>query len=402
MSAARRLKVCYLVPGHDLMSSMGPTRNVLNLARALSQWADVTVAFRRLADARPPEGIPVLEIQPQAVAATIDDAAMRGLSLGQFLRYMGDLRRFVDRELASFDVILEKNWLLSGYLSSRCARRGQLGVPIENIVPNPQHSRQLMKALRLQAGRWIAGRCLREAPLIIAETEFLKREIVRFWKVQPAQVEVVDLGVDRTQFHPRDQSAAREQLGLPQDRLLLMYVGVLDLTHNLEHCIRALAQLKPHNVELHIVGDGLRRAEYEAMAAPAGKAIVFHGRVPHHAVPQYIAGADLCLAPYDSSAFSSGELGYSTMKIPEYMSVGRAVVSVPSGRIRTLIREGETGFLMLNEPADWTNLLQALPSRERLRTMGEAAAAVPLASWDDTARNYLQLCERFVESPRRG
>ena len=401
MNSARRLSVCYLVPGHDLMSSMGPSRNVLNMARALSQWADVTVAFRRLADAQPPEGIRVLEIQPQAVAATIDDAAMRGLSLTDFLRYMRDLRRFVQRDLAAFDVILEKNWLLSGYLSSLCARRGQLGVPIENIVPNPQHSRQLMKALRLQAGRWIAGRCLREAPLIIAETEFLKREIVRFWKVQPEQVEVVDLGVDRTMFHALDQTMARQRLGLPAGKTMLTYVGVLDLTHDLEHCIRALTQLRPANVELHIVGDGVRRAEYEAMAGAARDMIVFHGRVPHHDVPQYIAASDLCLAPYDSSAFSSGELGYSTMKIPEYLSVGRAVVSVPSGRIRSLIREGETGFLMLNEPERWMNFLSALPSRERLRTMGEAAGAVRLASWDDTAQTYLQLCERFLKTSRR-
>src|SRR5262249_46760063 len=44
MNGRRRLSICYVVPGHDLLSSVGPSRNVVNLAQALSEWADVTVA----------------------------------------------------------------------------------------------------------------------------------------------------------------------------------------------------------------------------------------------------------------------------------------------------------------------------------------------------------------------
>jgi hypothetical protein len=149
MNQQRRLSICYLVPGHDLLASVGPSRNVLNLAGALNRYADVTIAFRRVADATSPPDLRVLEIQPGAAAATMDDAAMRAVSIKDFLMFMAALRRFVRTELGSFDVILEKNWLLSGYVSSICRRRGQLGVPIENIVPNPSHAarRQQMKSL---------------------------------------------------------------------------------------------------------------------------------------------------------------------------------------------------------------------------------------------------------------
>ncbi len=78
MTPSRRLSVCNLVPGHDLLDSVGPSRNVLNLAHALGEWADVTAAFRRVADDNRPEGLRVLEIQPRDQAATMDDAAMRG------------------------------------------------------------------------------------------------------------------------------------------------------------------------------------------------------------------------------------------------------------------------------------------------------------------------------------
>lgn len=394
----KRLSVCYVVPGHDLMSSIGPSRNVLNLARALEPWADVTVAFRRVADDRVPDDIRVLEIQPGDEVATVDDAATRGIGYGEFARYLMDLRRFAAGPLTKFDIVLEKSWLLSGYLSSICRARGQLGVPIENIVPNPQHAagRSLMKLMRLHVGRWLAGRCLRGAPLVIAETDFLKREIAKYWGVESARIAVVDLGVDRTLFGPRDQAEVRRRFGMAPERKVLVYVGVLDQTHDLEPVLRELGSCGANDLELHIIGDGARRAEYESMVVPDAVRVVFHGRVPHHEVPNYIAAGDLCLAPYDPRAFSSGELGYSTMKIPEYLAVGRPVVSVPSGRIRSLVVEGETGFLFANTQTAWRDFLAHLPSRERLHAMGEAAGRTRLQSWEDTARQYFELCTRCL------
>jgi glycosyltransferase involved in cell wall biosynthesis len=374
---------------------MGPTRNVLSLARALGTWADVTVAFRRLADARAPDGLQVLEIEPRAAAATVDDAATSGIGYGQFLGYLRTLRAFTDQQLAGYDVILEKSWLLSGYVSARCQRRGQVAIPVENIVPNAAHAArgQLLKYLRLQLGGALAGRNLRRAPLVIAETEFLRHEIARFHRVAESRIAVVTLGVDRALFRPRDQLTARQALGIAANKTILGYVGVLDLTHNLDPVIRALGASGATDVELHVVGDGARRGEYQQLAAARGARVIFHGKVAHAQVPDYIAAADLCLAPYEASAFSSGELGYSTMKIPEYLSAGRAVVSVPSGRIRSLISDGEQGFLFNNGLPEWQTFLARLPSRERLRAMGDAAARVPMPSWEDTARAYLSLCE---------
>lgn len=400
MTASRRLKVCYAVPGSDLVSSMGPTRNVLNLARALGQFADVTVAFRRVADETWPEGVKILEIEPAAASVRADDAATAGIGYLQFLAYLRRLRRFAESELATFDVVLEKSWLLSGYLSAQCAARGQLGVPVENIVQNARYAarQQWTKWLRMRAGAWVAGRSMRKAPLVIAETEFLKQEIHDHWKVPLERIAVVHLGVDRSLFHPIDQAGARRDLGLPQQPTILTYVGVLDWTHNLAPVIEAMPTVATSDVELHIVGDGARRSEYEALAAGVPGRIRFHGRVAHAQVPQHIAAADLCLAPYESAAFASGELGYSTMKIPEYLSVGRAVASVPSGRIRTLISDGRNGFLFANDLSSWRTFLGALPSRAVLATMGVAAAAIELPSWEATAEAYYRLCAERVPS----
>src|SRR5690606_4319690 len=109
--SGRRLRILYLVPGHNLLETAGPTRNVLSLARALGEHADVAVAFRRTLDATPPAGLRVLEIDPGSAPppGTADDSAMRGLGVGEFAAYLARLRRFVAAQAGSFDVVMEKS-----------------------------------------------------------------------------------------------------------------------------------------------------------------------------------------------------------------------------------------------------------------------------------------------------
>jgi hypothetical protein len=85
VTSGKRLSICYAVLGHNLLTSAGPTRNVLYLAEALSQWAEVTVAFRRVVEPFTPHGYKVIEVAPAAddMLYGVDDAAVRGMSISQ-------------------------------------------------------------------------------------------------------------------------------------------------------------------------------------------------------------------------------------------------------------------------------------------------------------------------------
>ena len=298
----------------------------------------------------------------------------------------------------SFDVVLEKSWLLSGCVSAFCRSRGQLGVPVENIVANPVYAaRRRLKRARVAAGRWLAGRALRGAPLIIAETEFLKKEIAQFWRVASERIAVVDLGVDRELFRPIEQAAARHDLSLEAGKTVLMYVGVLDYTHDLEPVMRALGKRRDPSIELHIVGNGERADEYRAIAARRASGRRFPWQCRTAKCPRTLPQQICALLRITRQLFPR-PAGRPTMKIPEYLSMGRAVVSVPSGRIRSLVTSGVNGFLFEQPPNHRQERLALLPSRERLRAMGEAAASVKLTSWDDTVRAYLDLCRRELDS----
>jgi glycosyltransferase involved in cell wall biosynthesis len=402
---AAGLSVCYVAPGNQLLTSAGPTRNVLSLAQALSRWTDVTVAFRHVPAPATNVGIRTLEIEPGGIRPTgvTDDAAMRGVTCREFLAYLKALRRFVREHLVTYDVVLEKNWLMSGYLSACCRRLGIPAIPIENLVPVPGMGARRGPVAYAGHGiaRWLAGRFLRSAPVVVSETEYLKKTMTDLWSVPPHRIRVIGMGVDRQRFRPVDQREARNRLGVAPDPTVLLYVGVLDRTHDLGPLLEAFTKKARPGLELHVVGDGFLRSEYESRAG-ASPSVLFHGRRPHEQVPTYIAMADVCVAPYDRRAFPSREIAYSTLKVREYLSAGRPVASVPSGAIAELVRDGRSGFLFENTTGRWGQFLRDLPPREQLGEMGRAAAQTPLESWDDIALAYRSVLEEVVADSRSG
>jgi glycosyltransferase involved in cell wall biosynthesis len=202
--------------------------------------------------------------------------------------------------------------------------------------------------------------------------------------------------VDHALFRPMDQSSARESLGIAPNGLVLLYVGAMDEYHDLGPVIDALAH-SPSPVEFHVVGEGEYRPRYEARAKLAGLGCRFHGHVPHALVPQYIAAADLCIAPYRTEAFHRRLVTFSTLKIPEYMACARPVVSVPSASIRKIVEDGVSGFLFPNDETSWASFFHGLPPREQLARMGTAAArSVESITWDRTAIQYFEACERLI------
>jgi glycosyltransferase involved in cell wall biosynthesis len=377
---------------------------VLSLAEALSEWADVTVAFRRVLEPVAAAPYRIVELQSTAVPRMdrVDDAAVSDIALADFPAYLDALGRFVKGHASDYDVMLEKSWLLSGYLVARCRRVGVPGVVVENVVrtwaEGPVTPRRFGLYARHRVAQAVTGHYLRRAAVIIAETEELREALTTRWRIDRQRIEVVGLGVDRRLFRPSDQADARRVLGLKADAMILLYAGTVDAIHDLTPLLDAFVRVAAPSLELHVVGDGRRRAHCADRARSSGSRVRFHGRVPHGDMPRYIAAADVCLAPYDVARFPDGHVAYSTLKIPEYLACARPVISVPSGQVRRLVTHGVTGFLLPNEIGAWVELLASLPSRHRLTEMGQAAmhSVATTMTWEQTAAEYLRICKRVV------
>ena len=399
----RRLAVCYAAPGSSLLNTSGATRNVLSAAEAMSAWADVTVAFRSVAEPPAARSYRIVAIDEPGVSAAgaRDDVAVRGLNPVAHARYLRTLRRFARAAAGAYDIVFEKGWRFSGYLARQCLRYGVASALIENDVRywhEPiRDGRTLARHVAQSVTQLLAGSCSRRLPLIIAETEELKEALVALRGIDPERIEVVELGVDHDLFYPRDQLTARASLGIGRREIVMLYAGGLDIYHDLEPIIEALARVAPPSVALHVAGDGELRSASEEKARHLQVHARFHGPRPHHEVPDFIAAADLCLAPYQPARFYGGRITFSTLKIPEYMACGRPVASVPEGHVARLIENQVTGFLLPNTVAGWATFLQALPSRLRLAEMGRRAAErVKACTWEHTAARYLEAGRRLL------
>ena len=393
----RRLSVCFAAPGHTLLSTAGSTRNILATATALSEWADVTLAFRNVAESLTSADFRVETIAaPESGDAARDDVAIRGLNPLSHYSYLNSLRSYASCNAERFDVIFEKGWRFSGFLAHAFRKHGVEAILIENDArfwTDPVRDvRGALKYVAHFTAQQLAGYCSRRVDVVVAETEQLKSALIAGRGLRPERIEVVPLGVDHAVFHPRDSAAARAELGISPAANIMLYVGGMDQYHDLSALLEALRDTAPPGLEIHLVGDGEYRARYENLARGLTVPVVFHGQVNHHRVPSYIAAADLCLAPYQTKGFFRNQVAFSTLKIPEYMACEKPVISVPSGHILQLIEEGVTGFLFDNEVPRWRTFLEQIPTREQLARMGKAAGpSVAALSWSATARKYLDL-----------
>jgi hypothetical protein len=377
--SGRRLSICYVVPGRDLVPGSSAARQVLGLARALAEHADVTLAFRRVLGDVAGEPFGVVALEPNARGG--QDAATSQRALG----------RFVEERCAAFGVVLEGGWSLSGKLTAWLAQRGVPAVPIvDHLAPGGWLA-------PIEAGRsWLAasGRYLRRAPVVVAGSEELKLAIVARWRVQPDRIAVIGPAVDRARLSQQDQTAARRRLGLSPDHRVLVAGGVLDRARDLTPIIEAVHRVGDPMLRLHVLGEGERRNELERLAG-GDAAIAFHGRVAEELVPAYIAAADLCVAVEHAEPPLDDVRGEAAFSVRESLAAGRAVALGAERSHHALVRHLVSGFLVEHELLAWVRFLQRdCPSRNTLRLMGQAATATPLDGVEQQAAAYLAAAER--------
>jgi glycosyltransferase involved in cell wall biosynthesis len=211
------------------------------------------------------------------------------------------------------------------------------------------------------------------------------------------RIEYLGMGVDAELFTP---GAARPRSGG------LLFVGRLDDNHTykrLDLAIEALATLRKRGVEAHleVVGDGNRRAIFEAMTAQLGlaSAVTFSGEVGGEELRDAYRRADALVLPSPSAAEGFG------MVVLEAFACGCPVVtSVQAGAAEAVTASGEGGLwdgVRVDHLADTiAGVLQASASRDEVaRTV--RAYAETVHSWNAVGDRLGALLERALEHARR-
>ncbi|NIA20515.1 MAG: glycosyltransferase [Anaerolineaceae bacterium] len=168
--------------------------------------------------------------------------------------------------------------------------------------------------------RWASG--------FICVTEGLRAELIRRG-TKPKRVFAVHNGAAVDIFSPGDQAAARQELDLPQDAVLVGFVGTLSAYQGLDLLIDAAA-LCPQDDQrptyFVVVGDGERRPMVEEAIARhgLGHRFLLRGAVPHERVLVYLRALDLeVISVHDAR---TTRYGLSSLKFWEALAVGLPVL----------------------------------------------------------------------------
>ncbi len=188
---------------------------------------------------------------------------------------------------------------------------------------------------------------LERASLILTDSEFIKRELMDVFGVNPELIRPVFLGVE-TLFHPRSVDETRAVLdphGLVHGRYLLA-VGTLEPRKNLAAALHSFMQLAPQlrkRFPLVLVGmKGWHTSALEQQIAPlvAAGEVRQLGYLPREDLATIVAGATILIYPSIYEGFGLPPL--------EAMACGVPVITSNVSSIPEVV--GDTGLMM--DPQD--------------------------------------------------
>ncbi|MBW3593157.1 MAG: glycosyltransferase, partial [Actinobacteria bacterium] len=131
---------------------------------------------------------------------------------------------------------------------------------------------------------------VRRARAVITVSDYLRRELLARIPDAAGKTEVISSGVDLGRFHGSDPAEARSRVGWTGEPPFFLCVGTLDERKNVVRLAEAFAQLERGS--LAFVGDGPLRPALEGRGR-----VRLVGRVPHDAVADWIAAADVVCLP---------------------------------------------------------------------------------------------------------
>ncbi|MDA1256615.1 MAG: glycosyltransferase [Chloroflexi bacterium] len=279
---------------------------------------------------------------------------------------------FVRAEGAEYDVIVSHYWL-SGLVGDELAGLWHLPhvTSFHTLAEVKRRARPGEVEIPERAGG--ERKVVHGADRIIAWSAHERGLLAELYGADRERVLIIPPGVDTRLFRPHDQVTARRSLGLPEGGKILMYAGRVERLKGIEILIQAVAGMEDEDdVTLLVIGGDKEDPERQRLETVAQKLEIsdrvrFLPSVKQEQLPEFYSAADVCVFPSYYESFGLAAL--------EAMSCGTPVVASRVGGLPSVVREGETGYLIPSRcPAAFIQRIEILLINDHLRMMMGRAA----------------------------
>lgn len=164
------------------------------------------------------------------------------------------------------------------------------------------------------------------APVIFTSTNHAERLLIDQFGCASDRIialpDCVDTDTFRpaSTFPPSELAALRQNLGLPADSQVIVYLGLLADYQGTSHLLQAMQQLLRQRPDVHLLLMGFPGVDHyrqQAQALGIADRVIFTGRVPYVTAPQHLALGNVAVAPKMSLTEGSGKLlNYMAMGLP--------------------------------------------------------------------------------------
>lgn len=352
---------------------------------------------------------PVFHPSPGVLVRHVPAGPFEGLSKadlpGQLCAFAAGVMREGARSPEGwFDVIHSHYWL-SGQVGWLVSDRWR--VPLVHTM----HTMAKVKNAYLSAddlaeppGRLIGEeQVVGAADVLVANTEQERQELISLYAADPARVRVVSPGVDLDLFSPGDRAAARRNVGVAQEDLLLLFVGRIQPLKAPDVLVRAAARLIGRGdglsgrIRVAILGgeSGTGAGQTERLRQLAedlgiGHRVIFGEPVARDVLAQWFRAADLVVVPSYNESFGLVAI--------EAAACGTPVVAAAVGGLPDAVGPG--GLLVEgHDPHTWADVIGALLADPDARdALGRKAIEHARGfSWERTVDHLVEVYEQARE-----
>jgi len=373
---------------------------IQELARELGQSQNTIDIFTRRTNEFSPN---IVQLTPHVRVIHIQAGPSTPVHKHDLYQYLPAFAQGIDEFRSSEDTpydILHSHYWLSGVAAMQLARRWD--VPHITMFHTLGRLKQLANpneiepSIRLEMERWL----IQQADRIIASTDEERMQIIRHCGATPGHVQVIPCGVDLKRFLSQDRQQAREKLGLKRHQPVLLFVGRLDPFKGPDLLLRAAAMME-QDAQVVIVGGKttgdkeIQQLRELAAQLKISKRVLFTGARPQQELPMIYSAADVTVIPSYHESFGLAAV--------ESLACSTPVVATRAGGLTTVVRHGETGYLVPRCPGFFAERLDTLLKNPDLLEYMRLAArpSVLQFSWKNVACQVRDVYEDAISEEAR-